>query len=226
MITTWIGRNVYITSLCLRMWHATYNIFGFLKRFNPNLENAILQRNLAFQMGVLKRLAKINFRKNLRFGPLLFWVEKMPKNGCTYFLYLYKFLDYNEVLFSPYRNKEEEENNYTFTGCLIFNVGPKRWFLLFFSFSSFYNLSSTLILQRVAFWRFWFGPFQKFKYTACSMSHSVTNCSHKNVAPYSGRDHFLPMILNAVLTKGTCKWFIFNYLLTKQLARGLHWFTF
>ena len=30
----------------------------------------------------------------------LFWVQKMPKNGGKYFVYLYKFMDYNEVWFS------------------------------------------------------------------------------------------------------------------------------
>ena len=32
--------------------------------------------------------------------PFLFWVQKMPKNGCKYFLHLDKFMDYNEVWFS------------------------------------------------------------------------------------------------------------------------------
>ena len=44
------------------------NIFGFLSESKKYLENATLQRSLAFQMSVLEKLEK---GKHLSFGPIL-----------------------------------------------------------------------------------------------------------------------------------------------------------
>ena len=69
-----------------------------------------------------------------------FGFQKCQQNGWTYYLYVYKFTDFNEVWFSP--SRYQEKNNHISRGCLIFNVGPKRRFLLILTFP---NLSSTLI---------------------------------------------------------------------------------
>ena len=39
-------------------------------------------------------------------------------------------MDYNELWFSPSRNQNKKKEKIYFTGCLTFNVGPKRRFLL------------------------------------------------------------------------------------------------
>ena len=49
----------------------------------------------------------------------IYLVSKMPKNVCTNLIYLYQFIDYNEVCFS-YRKKKTEKEYYLV--CLIFNV--------------------------------------------------------------------------------------------------------
>ena len=63
------GCNVFIRSICDRLWHATsINLDFFLLFSKKYLANATFGTNLAFQMSVLERLEKV---RNLHCGPLL-----------------------------------------------------------------------------------------------------------------------------------------------------------
>ena len=59
-LTTKLGRNVYVTSYCDRLWRATCNIFGFLDLAIKYLKIATLQRSLTCQMSMLNSLEKVN----------------------------------------------------------------------------------------------------------------------------------------------------------------------
>ena len=78
-------------------------------------------------------------------------------------------MNYNEVCF--HHPEIKKRNTYISTRCLIFNEGPKRWFLLTFTFS---NLSSTLIwnarlVPKMAFARYFVAKPPKPHVAICNM---------------------------------------------------------
>ena len=124
----------------------------------------------------------------------------MPDNGWTY---LYTCINLWTTMKFGFSYSEIRRNHkYISTGCLIFNVGPKRCFLLRIICLTFLTRLSEM-LDFFGGWHFHniFRRIQKSLNIACSMSQSVTNWHNKNVAPFSGIDSKknLPLILNTDL---------------------------
>ena len=70
------AQGFFVMSICDRLWYERFNIFGFLKKSNQNLENAIFRKSLAFQLSVLERLDNFNVSQIGCFGST--WEKNHP----------------------------------------------------------------------------------------------------------------------------------------------------